>query len=511
MRRVRKSQLGPLSFIAEGGAGRVYRCGAPISGLPSPLAYKEILANADPLVQQATLAGMTAAVSMRDAMSAADIAELDALAAWPLALVEDGGAVVGCLLPLLGKDFFLTARPPGQPPTDEVFELQKLCASDKWLQRMGIDRSAADDGLVRLALMARLAYAFELIHRNGLVYGDVSLKNAAIATEPPRLMLMDCDGIARLSDQSRVQLQSPFFSPPEMISKQVKLQDQQTDVYKLGLCVIRCLARGAGVTQLMSPLNPTMIAGLLDQPGVDLLTRATGADRAQRPTAEELKEYLVERVLTLLQPAELLSATLSCRLLLRGSEAVVTWTHRHATKLRIFGLNGFEVADLDPDGHPYGYAIRPPTSGPIFVEVANTHGSEQLEAGFIDYYELPTFDIAQQLQGLLPRLSVPDLAPVQIPDVLAALPPRPMVSTDAHPVPRIDLPPFGRDLAPLLSQAGPGRIDPSAVRSTVDRAVENAAGRIGEAMTDGVRALRNGIEASIRARVASLADDGSPD
>ncbi len=476
MKRVPKSQLGTLEFIAEGGAGRVHRVVNPVSGLPSPLAYKEVRTDVDPKVQQAAKKAMVDAVVLRDAMPAADQAELDTVTTWPFALVEDGGADVGVLMPLLGPDFFIATKPPGKPAGRRVFELQLLSASDKLIQGLGIDRSEADDDLVRLALMARLAYAFELIHRHpdGLVYGDLNLKNAAIATNPPRLMLLDCDGVARLSDQSRDQMLTLFFKPPEIVSGQQRLQDKQTDVYKLGLCVIRGLARGPGVTQISSPTNNSMIPGLLDQTGIDLLERAVGADRSRRPTAEDLKDYLVERVHTLVQPPELLSAAINCRTLLRGSQAIVTWSHRHATKLRIHGVNGFEVQIPDPDGHPHGYAIQPPTSGPILVEAINKHGTDQIEAGYIDYCELPPFDIQQQLQGFLPRLAMPEFAPVQIPDALAALPAHPMVSTDAHPVPRFELPSISVD----ASGIGLGGVDPSAgpvaVSGAVSRAIEDA-------------------------------------
>ncbi len=123
----------------------------------------------------------------------------------------------------------------------------------------------------------------------------MSLRNAAVATDPPRILLMDCDGVADVDDPTRVQPNTPFFVPPEIKSKRQRLQDQSTDVYKLALCVIRGLSAGRGATQLSDPASPLLRPGTLDQVGIDLLNRALSADRNQRPTAEFIKDYLVFR------------------------------------------------------------------------------------------------------------------------------------------------------------------------------------------------------------------------
>ena len=501
MIRVDRRQLGQLTKkLGEGGMATVWRVDTPVPRLPDPLVFKELRPEIVGNARRDMLAAMRGSVELRDAFSPAELAELDTLTAWPLAMVEERGADVGLLMRLIDDGFFIDANPPDGVPGRRVFEFQLLGASDKQVQALGIDRSEADDYLVRLALMARLAYVVEILHRprggRRLVYGDLSLRNAAVAVHPPRILLMDCDGVADESDPSRLQPNTPFFVPPELITKQQKLQDQSTDVYKLGLCVIRGLAVGRGVSQLSDPASPMMIAGLLDRDGVELFKRAVHRDRANRPTAEDIKDYLVGRVLALAQPAQLLSASLSRAVTIRGSETLVRWRHLHATKVRVHGVNGFEVTDIDPDAHPNGYAIRPPTAGPIHVEVSNKHGTDELVAGHLDYYDPPAFDITEQLGGLLPRLAAPDLPRLEPPRAVAELPPYPMVGTETYPVPRVEFPsvePY-LNLAPLVPDTSLGAAGP---RAAISRTHKEADEGLAAVLDDGVEQLLTAVRKKI--------------
>jgi hypothetical protein len=285
-----------------------------------------------------------------------------------------------------------------------------------------------------------------------------------------------------------------------------KLQDQATDVYKLALCVIRGLAIGKGVTQLRDPASPLMIPGLLDKAGIDLLTCALGDDRAGRPTAEEIKDYLVGRVLELAQPPELLSASLGRTVTIRGSDTIVRWSQRHGRTIRIYGVNGFEVKDIDADAYLHGYAIRPPTAGPIFVEVSNKHGSDELLAGYLDYFEPPTLDILEQLRGVLPRPGMPDLPGVAVPSAVAELPPYPSVSTNAHPVPWVEFPSMDPyiGVAQLAADRLFGTADP---RAAVVRVHREADERIATAVGSGVQRMLAAVRKKIDSRAAVVADE----
>lgn len=438
MIRIDRRHLDPLTPLGQGGMAQVFRVGGSIPQLSGPLAYKELKPTVVDPVRTQMLNTMRLAVGLRDAMSPAEQSELDGVTVWPLAMVHDKGTDVGLLMRCIPDKFFIDAV-----PTRRVFEFQLLGADPVQAKTLGIDKSraAADKDLVRLALMARLTYAVEIIHRprggQRLVYGDLNLRNAAVATGPPRILLMDCDGVADVNDAARLQPNTPFFVPPELLKKQQKLQDQATDVYKLGLCVIRGLSTGRGSTQLTDPASPLVRPGLLDQTGIDLLNRAVGADRGQRPTAEELKDYLIGRVLDLADPPTLLSATLSSQVALRGSEVFVYWTHKGAKTARIYSdVKNFTVNDLDPDAGLNGYPIMPPTACEIWVAVANDHGEDEGPAGRLHYYEIPPVQISLRP----PAVVLPDLPTMRLPETHAQLPPYPMHPADAVPLPPLTWP-----------------------------------------------------------------------
>jgi hypothetical protein len=438
MIRIDKRQLGTLTPLGQGGMAQVYLVGGKISQLPGRLAFKALKPGIVDPTRTQMLGTMRLAVGLRDAMSSTEQSELDNVTVWPRAMVHDQGEDVGLLMPCIHDDYFID-----DASGRRVFEFQLLGADLEQAKANGFDKSRApaDKDLVRLALMARLAYAVEIIHRprgsQWLVYGDLNLRNAAVATNPPRIVLMDCDGVADVNDTTRLQPNTTFFVPPELKTKQQKLQDQMTDVYKLGLCIIRGLSTGRGSTQLTNPASPLVRSGLLDQAGIDLLNRAVSDDRNQRPTAEELKDYLIGRVLDLADPPSLLSAELSSEVALRGSEVFVRWTHKGGKKVRIYSdVKNFAVADLDADAYPNGYPIKPPTACEIWVAVANDHGEDQRPAGRLHYYEIPPLQISVNP----PPVVLPDLPTMRLPTIRPELPPYPVHPADAVPLPALRWP-----------------------------------------------------------------------
>src|SRR5580692_8249762 len=106
--RVNRAALGPLTELAEGGYGKVYRCERfRLPGDSSKIAYKEFTTE---VPEQARAAKN--AVSFRDLLRPADRADLDRCTVWPRALVQERGNVVGLLMPLIGDEFFFQAIDP---------------------------------------------------------------------------------------------------------------------------------------------------------------------------------------------------------------------------------------------------------------------------------------------------------------------------------------------------------------------------------------------------------------
>lgn len=478
--------------FADGAVGELFHVPREIAGLPGrKLVFKRVKTQLQAGVDRTrVLAQMRSVVEFRDRLSTAELADLDAVTVWPLAMVERAGADIGALISLIDGEFFVDATPPGRPPGRQLFELQFLCVSDGYFTKRGIDPKVTGDSVTRLALAARLAYALEIVHRYPVVFGDLHLKNAVAATEPiARVLLMDCDSVAELRDPGRVQLHGLGFVPPEIFNKSRKLQDHVTDVYKLGLCIVKILSPGNGATQATDPARTA--PGMLDAQGVHLLRKAVSANRTERPQAWELRDYLVRRVRGLIQEPELMSAELSHRVALRGSEIFVRWQQRHGTEVRIFGANGFTIEGIDPVACASGYAIRPPTAGPIDVEVWNRFGpSERIRAGYFDYFELPPLDITGRLRGIM-RPPVPDI-PALDASMFDKLEPYPML---AHPpvaieipTPRLEYPPVTIDLFQGGTRGGTG---PAEILQRTHRSANEILSRaVGEAMTRVSEAMR---------------------
>jgi hypothetical protein len=393
--RVKRSDLGPLDEISEGGFGKVYR--APQYRLPgdpgTAMAYKEFTTDVDAQGRSAEKA-----VLFRDLMSPADRADLDRCAVWPVALVADGGAVTGLLMPLIPGDFFFdTIDAFTGANTRMLRDLQWLIANPT---QLAAQKMAPVDEIDRLVLIARLVYDIGRLHKHGWVYGDLSLMNAAYALNPPRLILLDCDGAASLTDAGRTQSHSIGWKPPECA--QLNIQDRETDVYKLGLAIMRFL--NPGLEDISTKTDRRLIAGKLDPVGVGLVERALGTDRSARPTAKQLYAYLHAVVAARIAPPEVVAARLATPLRVRGMDARIEWEIKNVSEVTIrVGANPPETVPANRG--PQVHIVRSPQqSGPVTIEAANRYGGVRVDLGELTLYELPPFDPASLL-GTLPRLA----------------------------------------------------------------------------------------------------------
>jgi hypothetical protein len=448
---IRKADLGKLVFLAEGGFGQVFRVdGFLLPDDPAPLAYKEFTTAR---AEQARSA--TTAVVFRAELSDEDRADLDWCCAWPKALVEDPpGKVCGLLMSLIPAEFFYQRTDPdsGQPAA-KPRALGWLAASSRQRDAAKVDIPEIDR-VERLILLAHLVYAIGRLHRHGWVFGDVSASNAVFSLSPLRLMLIDCDGAAELSDRNRKQYSTPLWDPPECPNEPVPGQaglqdtlDHETDVYKLGLAILRCLTPGKGAA---SARKPARIVDELDATGKALLARALGDDRKGRPVARDLYSYLRQLVLPMIAVPEVLAAWLATPVVVRGQDARVEWQIKGATHVSLSSGNGTGLS-VDLARHPGGYVFRPDASGPVTLEASNRFGSVVAELGEIILYELPAFDLDL---SKLPWPRVPALEPFTVGQLSQAAASRPQVSHAPALPPLPDLRTSG--LVSNLSGAVPG-------------------------------------------------------
>lgn len=405
--RVSETSLGKLADLAEGGFGKVYR--VPDYHLPddpAPLAYKKFTKHE---AEQA--ASAERAVAFRAAMDAASQADLDSHSTWPRAVVEDQrGSVVGLLMPLIPPDFFFRGPDPdtGQP-SDRPRDLMWLFTDAAYRAKAQVD--VPDTDLTeRLILLGKLTYIVGRLHKLGWVFGDISGKNAVWALEPPRMLLIDCDGAAPLSDPRRDQGHTNTWYPPESQRHHV-LQTEATDVYKLGLVILRALTL---TQQAKDPAQ--LVAGRdVDAAGVVLLARAVSPNPGVRPTARELYLYLRQAVAGVAQPPQVAFARLRKHFLIRGQDARVDWQIANATRATLSA--GGQRYPVDLVRHFDGFGFRPDQSGPVTLTVSNRLGSLTFDLGEVTLYELPEFSVTiPQLPmphvPALPALSLASMEPV---------------------------------------------------------------------------------------------------
>jgi hypothetical protein len=421
--RVNRASLGPLKELAEGGYGKVYHAEQfRLPGDSSPIAYKEFTAQ---VAEQARAA--TDAISFRDLLSPGDRADLDRCTVWPRALVEERGVIVGLLMRLISDEFFFEAtdQVTGET-TKKLRDLQWLIASPVQLAANGAQGVDETD---RLVLLAQLVYDVARLHKQNWVYGDLSFKNAAFAVGPPRMILLDCDGAASLHNRLREQAHSFGWDPPECA--QLGLQDKATDVYKLGLAILRCLNPGTNAATMR---DPSRVAGKLDAAGAALIARAVETDPANRPTAKELYAYMRRLVASRVAPPEVIMARLATPLRARGMDARVEWEIANVSEVTIrVGASPPMTVPVAANAGPQFHVFPARESGPVRIEAKNRYDAIRVDLGELTVYEIPPFD-PKSLIGALPRVAVPPLEAFTL-DALA-----PALAT----VPRVAVPEIPR-------------------------------------------------------------------
>jgi len=423
---VMKADLGPLTKISEGGFGIVYS--VPHYRTPrdptTPLAYKEFTKD---VAEQARTAERS--VIFRDLLPPDDQADLDRRAVWPRALVEDRGSVVGFIMPLIPGAFFfqMTDAQTGQQ-TPKLRDLQWLMATGKQLTANGLP--AEVDFVERIALLAQLVYCVARLHKRDWLFGDISFSNAAYAINPPRMILLDCDGASSVAQAAiRPAVNTFSWEPPECA--QLNFASKATDVYKLGLAILRCLnPDGAGATIR----DPKHLAGQLDAAGTALMQRALNPDPALRPQAKELYHWLQATLNAWIAPPEVLMAQLLTPMRPKGTDARVQFAARHVAEVSITVGGGAPMTvPVSVPGQPQVHAFPVQVSGRVVLEARNRFDRVRVDLGELEMFEVPQFDLGS-ITGTLPRLSVPTMASFNADVLVPALKATPRI--DVPQVPR---------------------------------------------------------------------------
>lgn len=409
--------------LGEGGYGVVHKvAGTPVAGDARPMVLKRPKPGLDPVHIPAVLEGMRLAVGFRDGLSASDRQEIDAISVWPVAMVIDRGREVGCLLPLIPPEFFLDIQPTNNiPGAREARGYGHLSRAEDKRKKLGYDHADYNDHALRLHVLAKLAAAIELLHRHGMVFGDLNPKNEVFTFSPARVLLLDCDAVAHVSDTTRAARQGHFprWAPPEMQQNDKdtrpylkKLQDFETDVYKLGLAFARFIHGAAGATQRMALPSPP--PAVVTPQLATLVARALDPDPTARPNASELRQAAEDAVRTVAAPPVVTHASLDRRVALRGTDVTASWA--------IQAGSPYEVEISGPGGQRTKVQagattapVRVANAGQVTLHVRTKYDSTTHVIGVVDCYELPPFQVQT---GMLPAPQIPELTAFTAPSIL---------------------------------------------------------------------------------------------
>ncbi len=268
--RIDLGTLNPGKELGDGGQGTVYA----LNGSPE-FVLKRYKPTANPHGN-----GIDRLVTWRARLSPADRDLIDRCFAWPRSRVIAGRSTVGAILPIIPSRFWVVLPGNERKP----LEVQWAYYPDRARQR-GL---AVPTGQQRVELCRLYAGAMATLHRNDVVYGDVSFRNLLWTIQPEAAVYyIDCDSVSLAGGRPVVPTGTTLGWTDPTLAPEAP-QDVQSDRYKLGLAIYRIIYTEPKVpsTRLQGRVAPVVDL-------VPLLNQALFGDRANRPTASEWEDVLL--------------------------------------------------------------------------------------------------------------------------------------------------------------------------------------------------------------------------
>lgn len=373
-----RSSLTIRRRLGAGGFGIVHEVDTPRGVTTEPTcAFKEFTkAGPD------DIANLRVLVDFRRTLSDGDRATLDALATWPLELVESKRRVIGYLMRVVPTKFMEDSITQTSGTTVAMRSLDWLAKPDHARRSGAALVIDADDVVLRLAFCAQLARVIHFLHQRGVVIGDLSQINTLHSGSPAEIMLIDLDP-ARVTGRSPAirQAHSPGMSPPECRSGQ-KEQDVFTDRFKMAILFYNMLGVRVQVDSRLSGLT-----GRVDHQGMRMFGEALGRDTRLRPHADAWYRYFYDQVIALSQPPTVAEFTVEPTRAMVGQSVEVSWRvsgHRSLTVETPWG----EVRDIGMSG-PRSVRVPLQRSGQFRLVASNPHGSVEADSDVVYAFDPP--------------------------------------------------------------------------------------------------------------------------
>lgn len=440
---LREGDLGPLGeMLGSGGQAKVFEL--PALSLPDvvgPLVYKQYKPG------RAPLHGMSKIIALRARLGVepGKLDKLDAATAWPVRqVVADDGAPLGLVLRRIPDSFMQDIRLPSGTVKTIPREVQFLFIPPDRALRGGTPTPTPTE---RLTICRDFAATLEFLHDElNVAFGDINARNAVFRIgEEPTVMFVDCDAVRVVGDMAVApQLNAPDWDPPEGSG----VLSRSTDLYKLGLFVLRCLTpdKNSSINR-----DPNQARGVLDAHGLTLLTDAVRGAPAQRPTAEAWHRYLRHALGEAFAPPRLDKVELDRTIVAAGEPLTVTWTAQEADTVTASGVGVPETVVRGVAGTGT-FVLHPTRTGKLTITARNHLGEDSKETEAVGVFDLPSF---VDLPVPMPTMTLPRPTPTELPSVARLFPPLPPVGAvplpplahawpDADPVRLVDGPPvFG--------------------------------------------------------------------
>jgi len=277
-------ELGELTPIGRpGGQGRVYQP----DHVPPALGASAVVVKLyrRPPAGDATkvLSGM---VTWSRRLDPEQRSRLRELTGWPLALVCRGPQPAGILMHDLRGRFEVPFVMPSGRRQRVLLTLEHLLGSDHYLELRGLPVRL--DTATRLRVAQAISQALAFLHRHGIAVGDIAPSNLLIALTPagPRACFIDCDSMVFRGRRALPAVETADWQLPAGFRE--PSATRAADAYKLGLIVLRLLARSHDARALRPHLRHVPVE--LREP----LARALGEEPARRPAAGEWQRALRE-------------------------------------------------------------------------------------------------------------------------------------------------------------------------------------------------------------------------
>jgi serine/threonine protein kinase len=145
------------------------------------------------------------------------------------------------------------------------------------------------------SLFRNLAHLVDIVHRHGIVFGDLSPNNLLLTSGSAELKLIDFEGACHLGVDAPINLFTPGFGSPNQVSGGPGTPED--DSYALGALICFCLFPLNGLLNLYPDARHNLLRNIqkdsqIPSAIVKLILELLSSDPSQRPSYSKIKNVL---------------------------------------------------------------------------------------------------------------------------------------------------------------------------------------------------------------------------